>query len=120
MRENRGYARPKVAGARFAIGSLRREQPRGNTMNVLIIDDEPSLRRTLRTALEAMGHHATEARDGPQALDLAGHRQFDLAFLDLRLGGAQGLDLLPELLRLAPGLAVVVITAYATIATAVE
>jgi NtrC-family two-component system response regulator AlgB len=89
-------------------------------MNILIIDDEPSLRRTLRTALEAMGHHATEARDGPQALDLAGHRQFDLAFLDLRLGGAQGLDLLPELLGLAPGLAVVVITAYATIATAVE
>src|SRR5262249_26462557 len=40
--------------------------------------------------------------------------------LDLRLGREQGLDLLPEMLRLAPGLPVVIVTAYATIATAVE
>jgi NtrC-family two-component system response regulator AlgB len=89
-------------------------------VNILIIDDEASLRRTLRTALESMGHQATEARDGAQALDLLGHRQFDLVFLDLRLAREQGLDLLPELLRLAPGLDVVIITAYATIDTAVE
>src|SRR5438105_14009668 len=76
------------AGARFATPPARRDVARSTGMNILIIDDEPSLRRTLRTALEAMGHHATEARDGPQALELAGHRQFDLAFLDLRLGGA--------------------------------
>src|SRR3954453_23182873 len=89
-------------------------------MNVLIIDDEGSLRRTLRTALETMGHHAAEAPDSGRALELLGGRPFELAFLDLRLGREQGLDLLPQLLRLAPGLAVVVITAYATIETAVE
>jgi NtrC-family two-component system response regulator AlgB len=89
-------------------------------MNVLLIDDEASLRRTLRTALETMGHHVTEARDGSQALELLGHHLFDLAFLDLRLARDQGLDLLPELLRLSPGLDVVVMTAYATIETAVE
>jgi NtrC-family two-component system response regulator AlgB len=89
-------------------------------MNILIIDDEASLRRTLRTALESMEHNVAEARDGGQALDLVGHRQFDAAFLDMRLGREQGLDLLPELLRLAPGLDIVVITAYATIETAVE
>jgi NtrC-family two-component system response regulator AlgB len=89
-------------------------------MNVLLIDDEASLRRTLRIALETMGHHVTEARDGSQALELLGHHLFDLAFLDLRLARDQGLDLLPELLHLAPGLDVVVMTAYATIETAVE
>jgi NtrC-family two-component system response regulator AlgB len=89
-------------------------------MNTLVIDDETSLRRTLRIALESMGHQVAEARDGSQALDLLGHRQFDIALLDLRLGREGGLDLLPELLRLAPGLNVVVITAYATIETAVE
>src|SRR5262245_48168861 len=89
-------------------------------MNVLIIDDEASLRRTLRAALEAMGHHAAEARDGAHARDLLAGRAFDAAFLDLRLGPELGLDLLPELLRLAPGLPVIVITAYATIETAVE
>jgi NtrC-family two-component system response regulator AlgB len=89
-------------------------------VNILIIDDEPSLRRTLRTTLESMGHQVAEAGDKAQGLERVGHRQFDLALLDLRLARDQGLDLLPELLRLAPGLHVVVITAYATIDTAVE
>jgi NtrC-family two-component system response regulator AlgB len=89
-------------------------------MNILLIDDEASLRRTLRTALETMGHRITEARDGPEAQELLGHLVFDIAFLDLRLGRDQGLEVLPGLLRLAPGLSVVVITAYATIETAVE
>ena len=89
-------------------------------MNILIIDDEASLRRTLRITLETMSHHVAEASDAASALTLLGHRPFDLAFLDLRLGGEQGLDLLPELLRLTSGLNVVVITAYATVTSAVE
>lgn len=89
-------------------------------MNTLIIDDEASLRRTLRIALETMQHQVNEASDSARALELVGHYRFDIAFLDLRLGREQGMDLLPQLLRLSPGLDVVVITAYATIATAVE
>jgi NtrC-family two-component system response regulator AlgB len=89
-------------------------------MNILVIDDDASLRRTLRTSLEVLGHQAHEARDGPQALALLGRRPFELALLDLRLAQEQGLDLLPRLLAAAPGLPVVVVTAYATIETAVE
>jgi NtrC-family two-component system response regulator AlgB len=89
-------------------------------MNILVIDDDAGLRRTLRTSLEVLGHQATEARDGNQALDLLSRRPFDTARLDLRLAQEQGLDLLPRLLTLAPGLQVVVVTAYATIETAVE
>src|SRR5438132_2661220 len=89
-------------------------------MNTLIVDDEASLRRTLRIALESMGHHVVEAKDGRNALDALEREPFDLAFVDLRLGQEQGLDLIPELLRLAPSPSIVVITAYATIATAVE
>ncbi len=89
-------------------------------MNILIIDDESSLRRTLRTALELMDHQVYEAQHGDQALDLLAHYTFDLAFLDLRLGQEQGIDLLRQMLHAVPGLDVVVITAYATIETAVE
>jgi NtrC-family two-component system response regulator AlgB len=89
-------------------------------MNILVIDDDASLRRTLKTTLETMGHAVAEAADSAQALDLLGHRLFDAAFLDLRLGREQGLDLLPALLNLAPGLHVIVVTAYATIESAVE
>ncbi len=89
-------------------------------MNILVIDDDSSLRRTVRMSLEVLGHIAVEARDGNQALDLLSRRPFDAALLDLRLAQEQGLDLLPRLLSMAPGLHVVVVTAYATIETAVE
>jgi len=89
-------------------------------MNVLLIDDDPSLRRSLRLALETMHHRVTEASSGDEARTTLARAEFDLAFLDLRLAREKGLDLLPLLLRLSPGLAIVVITAYATIETAVE
>ncbi|HEX4000115.1 MAG TPA: sigma-54 dependent transcriptional regulator [Pirellulales bacterium] len=89
-------------------------------MNVLLIDDDLSLRRSLRLALETLDHRVTEADSGDRAKQLLGHLVFDVAFLDLRLGLEHGLDLLPELLQLAPGLDVIVVTAYATIETAVE
>jgi NtrC-family two-component system response regulator AlgB len=89
-------------------------------MNILVIDDDSSLRRTVRMSLEVLGHKAVEARDGAQALQLLGNRPFEMALLDLRLAQEQGLDLLPRLLNLAPGLQVVIVTAYATIETAVE
>ncbi|MGH7172030.1 MAG: sigma-54-dependent transcriptional regulator [Gemmataceae bacterium] len=89
-------------------------------MDLLLIDDEASLRRTMRTALESMRHHVEEAGSGEQAVNRLRQQHFDVAFLDLRLGREAGIDLLPRLLREAPGLAVVVITAYATIASAVE
>jgi NtrC-family two-component system response regulator AlgB len=89
-------------------------------MNILLVDDDPNLRKSLRLALETMKHKVTEAGDGAQAQELLGHNFFDAAFLDLRLGREKGLDVLPALLQLAPGLAVVVVTAFATIETAVE
>ncbi len=89
-------------------------------MNILVIDDDESLRRTLRISLEVLGHKAVEARDSADALRCLERRSFEVALLDLRLGNEQGLEVLPQLLRAAPGLHVVVVTAYATIDTAVE
>jgi two-component system, NtrC family, response regulator AlgB len=89
-------------------------------MDILLIDDEDGLRRSLRTTLETMGHAAAEAESGDQALRLLHAQRFDAAFLDLRLGRESGIDLLPMLLRETPDLAVVIITAYATIASSVE
>src|SRR5262245_12368489 len=89
-------------------------------MHLLLIDDETGLRRTLWTTLESMRHQVADAATGAQAQELLGQQRFDLAFLDLRLGREKGLDLLPELLRAAPGLGVVVMTAFASIDSAVE
>lgn len=89
-------------------------------MRVLIIDDEKNIRATLAICLEGLGCQVKAAADPDGALRLLRQQSFDLAFLDLRLGSHSGMDLLPRLLAEAPGLSVVLITAYATIDTAVE
>jgi len=88
-------------------------------MNVLIIDDDLGIRETLGTALETMGHKVDTAASRSAAEKKLRNESFEVAFLDIRLGAENGLDVLPDLLRLSPRLAVVVITAYSSIETAV-
>ncbi len=89
-------------------------------LNVLIVDDEVNIRKTLAVSLETQGHRVTAVSNAKDALDESARRSFDLAFVDLRLGTEDGLDLIPGLLAASPWLKVVVITAYASIDTAVE
>ncbi|HEV3005175.1 MAG TPA: sigma-54 dependent transcriptional regulator [Pirellulales bacterium] len=89
-------------------------------MRVLVIDDEKNIRTTLAVCLEASGCQVTAVATGEAALAAMSQTSFDLALLDLRLGSESGIDLLPRLLAESPSLAVVLITAYATVASAVE
>ncbi len=89
-------------------------------MRVLIVDDEPSIRRTTRVAVESAGHTAAEAPNAARALKAAEEEGFDVVFLDLKLGADDGLDVLARLMKLQPAPAVTLFTAYANIATAVE
>lgn len=87
---------------------------------VLIIDDEKNIRSTLTICLESMGLSATAVASPDEALIALENDFFDLAFLDLRLGTASGFDLIPRLLAANPNLLVIVITAFATLETAME
>ncbi len=89
-------------------------------MRILIVDDEPGIRRTTRIAVETAGHQAAEAPNASRALKSLDDEAFDAAFLDLKLGTDDGLDVLGRMLKAQPALAVVMFTAYANIATAVE
>jgi len=89
-------------------------------MRILIIDDEESIRTTLGVMLQDLGHEVMSAADAQSALREVEKSQFDIAFLDLKLDGTNGLDLLPELIRNNPHLDVVVFTAFASIESAVE
>lgn len=89
-------------------------------LSVLVVDDEPTIRRSVSLCLELEGHAVRSVGTPEDALDQARLHAFDLAFVDLRLGTKSGLDLIPELLGLRPGLKIVVITAFATVETAVE
>jgi NtrC-family two-component system response regulator AlgB len=99
--------------------TLASPAPQTRMWDVLVIDDEKNIRATLSMCLEGMGCHVTAVPSGQAALAALSHQTFDLAFLDLRLGETNGLDLLAQLLAESPNLAIVVITAYATFDTAV-
>jgi DNA-binding NtrC family response regulator len=90
--------------------------PRGR---VLIVDDEDLIARTLDEFLTGEGFEVATARDAKAALALAESFEPDVALCDLQLPGMDGLDLLDGLLRVRPNTLVVMITAYATVETAV-
>jgi len=89
-------------------------------MRVLIIDDEENIRRTTALLLEGMGHETVLVNNGEAALEQLDKQQFDAAFLDLKLEGKSGLELLPQLLTRNPKMEIVVFTAFASFESAVE
>jgi NtrC-family two-component system response regulator AlgB len=89
-------------------------------LNILIVDDEPYIRKTLGVCLEMHGHRVTAVGSAQDAQTEAALKVFDLAFVDLRLGTESGMDLISVLLAASPWVKIVVITAYASIDTAVE
>jgi NtrC-family two-component system response regulator AlgB len=96
----------------------RKGQPSG--LKVLIVDDELNIRKTLALAMESEGHRVVSVSNFQDAVRESSRTSFDVAFVDLRLGTADGLDLIPVLLGQTPWLKIMVITAYASIDSAVE
>jgi two-component system, NtrC family, response regulator AlgB len=90
------------------------------SLNILVVDDEVNIRKTLSVCLETEGHKVVGVSNFQDALAEASRRSFEVAFVDLRLGPDDGLDLIPALLASTPWLKIVVITVYASIDTAVE
>ena len=87
---------------------------------VLVVDDEEAIRKTLKLCLESSGYTAVLAPSGEAALAMARRQPPDVALVDLRLGGMDGLAVTRTLAEEAPGVAIVLMTAYATIDNAVE
>ncbi len=89
-------------------------------MRILIIDDEPNIRKALILGLETMGYEAFSAKNGREAVEFVEQHGVDVAFLDLNLGSENGLDWIEPLLKAQHDLNIVVLTAYASYTTAVE
>lgn len=78
---------------------------------VLVVDDSALARRTVRQALEEMGHTVEEARDGAEALERYFLNQHDLVVLDMVMEGMYGLEVLMKIKQLNPDVRVIVVTA---------
>jgi NtrC-family two-component system response regulator AlgB len=89
-------------------------------LDVLLIDDDKRLRTTLRIYLQGLGCRVEEADSAPAVRAALQRASFQLVILDVRLGAENGLDLLPLLRAQVPAPSVVVISAFVTIALAVQ
>ncbi|MDB6069387.1 MAG: two component, sigma54 specific, transcriptional regulator, Fis family, partial [Verrucomicrobiales bacterium] len=89
-------------------------------MDILIVDDEKIIRDAATLLVEAQGHYAEAADSRATALEALRGTTYDLVLLDVNLGADNGLDVLGEIQKKYPMLAVVVFTAAATVKVAVE
>ncbi len=89
-------------------------------MDILLVDDEPTIRLSVGDALTEAGHRVTLASDGAQALELARSRRFDVVVTDIGLPKVDGLTVFRTVKQESPGTDVILITAYAAVADAVE
>jgi nitrogen regulation protein NR(I) len=87
---------------------------------VLIVDDEPNLRKILSAQLSRDGYEVMTAEDGEQGLALLKEHHIDLVITDLKMPKVDGMTLLRRALELEPELPIILITAHGTIDTAVE
>ena len=82
-------------------------------LRVLVVDDEPPIRRMLRTSLAAQGHQVDEAEDGAAALTALGRNTFDIVVLDLGLPGIDGFEVIRQLRERGSTVPIVVLSVRA-------
>jgi len=88
--------------------------------SLLLVDDDEAFRRVLARALERRGYAVTAAADVAEALALAQQQAPEYAVVDLKMPGDSGLVLIEKLIELDPNTRIVMLTGYASIATAIE
>ena len=93
------------------------ERPSGA---ILIVDDEAAVRHSLTSWFKKDGHLVQAAENATEALRILQHDHFDVALLDIKMPGMDGMELLEHVRRIDPKLAVIMITAFASVETAVQ
>jgi two-component system response regulator PilR (NtrC family) len=89
------------------------------TGRILIGDDEESIRVSLCDLLKKHGYDASAVEDGYEAIEKVKEEEWDVALVDLKMPGIDGLEVLKKIKEIKPALTVIIITAYATVESAV-
>ncbi len=108
-----------MAPTSFAIPSQQRSE-RAGALNLLIVDDERSVRDACREIATALGYQAGAAESAEQALRLIEAQSVDVVFLDLKLPGTSGLEAMRQIKVRRPDVEVIVVTGHGTVESAVQ
>ena len=87
---------------------------------ILVVDDDRSILKVVKMRMEAHDYQVSAAADVKTALDKANKVAFDLAVVDLKLNGSDGIELMDDLRKINPEMPVIILTAHGTINSAVE
>lgn len=88
--------------------------------SILVVDDEPAARLSLAELLSLEGYEVTAAASGEEALELLSEGPFDLAIVDLKMPGMDGIDVVSALQKHSPDTIIIMLTAHGTLETAVQ
>ena len=91
-----------------------------NSKQILIVDDDANLRKTLRDILRLKGYEASGVNSGQAAIDLVAKQSFPVALIDLRLSDMPGLEVLKELKKITPDTECVILTGFASTESAIQ
>jgi heterodisulfide reductase subunit A len=100
--------------------AIRLAQQDRETFRILVVDDELIVRDSLKAWLDEEGFTADTAASGPEALEYLTQSAYQLMLTDIKMPGMDGVELLAKARNIRPELVVVMMTAYATVETAVE
>ncbi|WP_022666739.1 response regulator [Desulfospira joergensenii] len=101
-------------------GAIRLPEERRKNFHILVVDDELIVRDSLKEWLADEGFSVDMAESGEKALGMLGEKEFHLMLTDIKMPGMDGVELLKEARGLYPDLTIVMMTAYATVETAVS
>ena len=87
---------------------------------ILVVDDEHSHRKMIEAVLSAEGHEIAQADNGLAAIDAVAEKFYDLVIMDIRMPEMGGIEALKKIKTISPGIPIIIMTAYASVGTAVD
>lgn len=84
----------------------------GGEVGMLIVDDDPDMAETLADILADMGYEVAVAEDGYRAIEMTRRNKYDVALMDIKMPGINGVETLKEIKQIRPQIRVIMMTAY--------
>jgi len=97
-----------------------RKKIESDQKNILVVDDDKSVRTTFSSVLRKEGYRVTAVQNGYEAIKAIAEESFDLALVDLRMPGLDGIEVLKKIKTRRPQTRVIIFTGYGSVTTAVE